>query len=445
MLARIQLAIFAAVIGLLAASPSCGAPSVKQGTPPRSTQLQLTPLPSAMAEAKRMDRDEISDEQPSGFYARRGANVTLTVTRLRTDHKLAVRVGFPSMWEGNNRQQIIPLSNGRNVIRANNLGPLMLIYTHDGNRPDTVDIDVSGASPMPLLVDNQTSAAAWERQLSQFSNAPFVSLVSNRSMITMSMRTYRANPIREPSRAFATINQVINWEDEVAGFDNSLPVHRPTPLRIHYIEDIYTSAGEADNFDMHETKGMIGMVSTNTRDLTDPVELSKKWGIWHETGHTHQQKSWTWGDLTEINVNIFSLYVQSKFGQRSRLYDTSETSKTTLQLAREGLAKGAPDYNAVSDDDNSYFIKLVMFHQLKEAYGWRIFINLHKAVRENPLPASASDSDRIDLFVTQTCRLTGNNLLGFFAKWGLVPSDEAAEAIQAANYPSPRRDPASIF
>ena len=435
-LARVQTAFLAAMIGLMLLSPSYGA---------TRAEFQLMPLPSAAAEAKRMDRDEISDEQPSGLYLNKNDSATIIVTGLRIDHVLAARIGFPSMWEGNNSQQIIALINGRNVIKANNLGPLMFIYTHDGTRAEPVSISVNGASPMPLFIDGQTSAAAWEAQLSKSPDAPFVSLVSSRSMITMSMRTYLANPIDDPAKSFATVNQVINWEDEIAGFDSSQPVHRPTPLRVHYIEDIYTSAAEAENFYMYQTKGMVGMTSGNTRDLTDPRELSKKWGIWHETGHTHQQKSWTWSGLTEINVNVFSLFVQYKFGEPSRLYDADEGSKTTIELARDWLAGGAPDYTSETDDGSDLFIKLVMFHQLKEGYGWNVFADLHKAIRENPLSSDASDSDRVDRFVTQMCNVTGNNLLGFFEKWGLVPSDSAIAEISAANYSAPESDPSKNF
>ena len=204
--------------------------SAKSGA--ASAQFMLMPLPSAGAEALRMDREAISDEQPSGLYLKNGQSIRLMVNGLRNDHAFAVRIGFPAMWAQRNVQQIVQLSNGSNVIKASNLGPLMFIYSHDGNQPRSVAVSVLGGNPMPLYVDGKTGLGAWGRQLNQFAKAPFVSLVSSRSMVTLSMPTYRAHPIVDPARSMAMINRVIGWEDEVAGFDSRKPVHRPTPLLI---------------------------------------------------------------------------------------------------------------------------------------------------------------------------------------------------------------------
>ncbi len=76
---------------------------------------------------------------------------------------------------------------------------------------------------------------------------------------------------------------------------------------------------------MYASNYFIGMKRDNYADLTE--KLDNEWGIWHETGHTHQQYSWTWDSIGEISVNLFSLYVQEKFGLPSRL-NTIEGGET---------------------------------------------------------------------------------------------------------------------
>jgi hypothetical protein len=86
-----------------------------------------------------------------------------------------------------------------------------------------------------------------------------------------------------------------------------------------------------------------------------------------------------------------------------------------------------------------------MFHQLKETYGWELFQDMHQHFRAQPLPEDASDEERVDAFVEASCELTGHDLRGFFARWGLRASDKADARIEAAGLPEPEHDLAAIF
>lgn len=403
----------------------------------------LPSLPTSEAEGLRMQNGGISDAQPAGLFARKGDRVSVRVAGLQKGYKLSVRVGFPPMTGDHNVQQVMPLRNGQNTLTATNVGPLT--FTHSGPiGKGTVAIDVTGAKPMPFFVDGVTSLDGWQSQLRQLAQAPFVTLVSRRSMITMSMPTYRKHPIADPAASLAMIEKVITWEDELAGFDGSAPVHMPTSLRTHYIEDTYASPAEREEFYMYAMGSIVGMLDYNTGDLTDPAMLSKKWGIWHETGHTKQQSSWTWDSLTEINVNLFSLYVQEKFGLPSRVRSGEGDLPPTVDMAQDYLAAGPGNYLEESSRENTYFEKLVMFHQLKQVYGWPVFIRLHKAMREKPGSPDASDQQKANRFISQMCIASGNNLMPFFAQWGLRPDGDAAVDAICTKRPLPKRNIAAI-
>ena len=63
------------------------------------------------------------------------------------------------------------------------------------------------------------------------------------------------------------------------------------------------SADEAKKYYLYASNYFVGMKRENFTDLTE--KLDKEWGIWHEVGHTHQQQSWTWSSIIEVNTNIF--------------------------------------------------------------------------------------------------------------------------------------------
>jgi len=257
---------------------------------------------------------------------------------------------------------------------------------------------------------------------------------------------YSEHPVDDPPATFATINEMIDLQNKLAGFDGKTRRDQPTRLRLHYLVDFRVSKEDRERFHMYATDQFIGMLDDNTEELTDPDQLRREWGIWHETGHTHQQNSWTWDALGEVNVNLFSLYVQEAFGQENRLQVNEDEQPSTLEKARDYLEAGANNMLAeVEGDGDEFFIRLVMFYQLKEAFGWDLFIDLHKHFRAHPLPEDASDQDKADAFVVSMCELTGVDLRPFFDKWGLQASRSAKRKIDAVGYELPEDDLTQIF
>jgi len=191
---------------------------------------------------------------------------------------------------------------------------------------------------------------------------------------------------------------------------------------------------------------LIGMKRDNFTDLTE--KLDKEWGIWHETGHTHQQKSWTWESIGEISVNIFSLYVQEKFGLPSRLGTAEDGEIITFDKARKYLANPNKNYLEKNKADyNELFSKLAMFHQLKTVYGWDSIKKLHQYFRKNPYiyNENETDQDKTNKFIYAMCLITKNNLIPFFKKWGLNVDSVTTGKIKGLNLPLPTVNPAKIF
>lgn len=410
----------------------------------------LKSMTDGQIEAKRTHRMVLCDYQPSGLYVRKGEKITLNVSDLNQDYNLSSMIGFKPMWGNRNKTQENKLRNGINTVTAIQDGILSFIFVkrvgYDTD-PTAVNLQVTGGKAFPLYKLNRSNLANWQNDLKIMTDAPFVQLVSDKVLITIPYRDYLKRPIANLQASFKTIHQVIDWEDEIAGFDNSTPENMRTNNRINYLVDLYSTPKEGESYYMYASNYMIGMKRDNFTDLTE--KLDREWGIWHETGHTHQQHSWTWGSIGEISVNIFSLYVQEKFGLPSRLntIEGGETEKT-FEKARKYLAVPDKNYFEENQDDyNEFFSKLVMFYQLKTVYGWDSIKKLHQYFRKNPYVYNQdeTDQDKANKFIYAMCLITKNNLVPFFKKWGLNVDSATAGKIKGLNLPLPAVDPAKIF
>ena len=408
----------------------------------QSGRYSFTPLPSAEAEMKRMNTImELSDQQPTGRYVRKGETVRVNVGGMPGGYRARAMVGFRRMIGKSSRdQQTARLRNGNNRFVASQNGPLFITITAPAGRPamsTEVEVSIADGKPLPLFVQGRTSMDDWRAQLDRYADAPFVQLVGQQSMITLPRDVFRRDPIADPSATLATIGQVLAMQDTLAGFDGATPADARTPLRAHLVVDFRTSPKERKGVYMYATDQFIGMFADNTADLTDPARLRREWSIWHEVGHTHQQNSWTWDTLAEVSVNLFSLYVQEKMGEPNRLDVPEHDGITPRERARDYLARAARNY--VSDPGGKYeeltSVRLVMFDQLKRAYGWDLFTRLFRYYREHPLPDDVSEANRVDQFVVAMCTVSGNDLRPFFEKWGLRASADAYGKIAALRLP----------
>ncbi len=408
-------------------------------------EYELVSLTDAIKEQVRAQRSVLADYHPTGLYIKKGETFTVNVSTLDTAYKLIALIGFKPLWQGRNKQHEKDLTSGKNSIRASEEGLLFFTFIKKNGldlNPVTTFIKVEGGNAVPFWQMGKTPLAQWEDQLATIRNAPYVQLVSPKVMITIPYENYIKTPIKNLQNSFDTIHKVIDWENECAGFGGNSKEHMPTRLRLHYVVDTYNHNG--DGYYMYTTGYHIGMLRDNFEELTNPRRLATNgWGIWHETGHTNQQPSWTWSAIGEISVNIFSLYVQEKFEQPTPFNKPNSATKgmTLFESAKRYMAIPDKDYNKhLPEDNNPLFTKMMMFWQLKESYGWQVIQNLHKYFREFP-QGQASDQEKISRFIYAMCKITNNDLRGFFHKWGLEPGAATSLRIDSLRLHQPVNDP----
>ncbi len=167
-----------------------------------------------------------------------------------------------------------------------------------------------------------------------------------------------------------------------------------------------------------------------------PLIISEGWGPWHELGHFHQQASWTWKQLGEVTVNIYSLAAERALG----VTPTRLLRENAWPRARRFLGMADKDFN--SDADCDVWVRLCMFRQLWLAYGDYMFHQIHRQTREEN-PVFRNDDEKIRYFLVKVCRVTGHDLSMFFRTWGLHASTTYDE-IATWRLPEPAADLCSL-
>ncbi|HNU06253.1 MAG TPA: M60 family metallopeptidase [Pyrinomonadaceae bacterium] len=403
----------------------------------------------ARTETVRTHRRVLCDYQPAGLWVRRGERFTVDVTEFDPDYKLSTMIGFKPMWEKRNGTQENELREGSNTVTAANDGILSFIFVKRKGfdaEPTTVDVKVTGGKAIPLYVVGETEDADWENDVQNMDDT-YVQLVSDRVLLTLPSRDYVKRPIEDVEAMFETIHKMLDLDDRLAGFDNSSPENMKTRNRINYLVDVYTPAPESNKYYAYTSEYFIGMKRDNFTALTE--DLGTEWGYWHETGHTYQQRSWMFSAIVEVQVNMFSLYVQEKFGLPSKLNNREDSNaRSSFEMARAYIADPNKNYMVINKAAyGEFFTKLVMFHQLKAAYGWDAFTRLQKYFRKQPLVYNPkeTDTDKANKFVHAMCLITKNDLVPFFRKWGLNIDAATTQKIAAMKLPLPRTDPSTIF
>lgn len=229
-------------------------------------QYTLVSQTDGQIESDRTHRMVLADYQPSGLYVRRGEKLGITVSGLKAEYHVSSMIGFKPMWGDHNKTQEDTLKNGINTVAASQDGILSFIFVKTEGYdtvPSTINVKVNGGRAFPLFQLGRSNPANWQNDLRTMTDAQFIQLVSDKALVTITYKDYLKTPITNIPRMFENIHKVIDWEDEVAGFDNSSPENMRSRNRLHYAVDIFATAKERDGWYMYATNYFIGMKRDN--------------------------------------------------------------------------------------------------------------------------------------------------------------------------------------
>jgi len=141
------------------------------------------------------------------------------------------------------------------------------------------------------------------------------------------------------------------------------------------------------------------------------------WGFCHEVGHALQMRpQMTWGGMTEVSNNIFSMYTVIAMGNKSRL-----AAQKNYASARKNIIEADPKKSFL--ECKNVFDRLVPFWQLHLYFSRNgrpdFYADVMEQMRRRPDAGRGDDSIRNQFeFVKICCDVAKLDLTDFFEKWG---------------------------
>ena len=187
------------------------------------------------------------------------------------------------------------------------------------------------------------------------------------------------------------------------------------------------------------------------------------WGFSHEVGHVLQMRPQiTWGGLTEVSTNIFSLYTLGKMGNPSRI-----KRQNNYASARKAIIEADPKISYLAAPN--VFDRLVPFWQLHLYFAANgkpdFYADVMEEMRLRPDAGRGNDSIRNQFeYIKICCDVGKTDLTDFFEQWGFFwvgeltvkdyrtyqfnitqeMVDETKAYIAEKNYPQPTMDVTKI-
>lgn len=362
-----------------------------------------------------------------GLYAAPGAQVIVRAAAAPGANKLQVRIGAHSdnitrrpKWPRMPRiSRTFALATGETTA-ACAFGGLVYLEVgaaSDGAQPVPLQFEVDGAVPAPLFVLGSTDVTAWQQEL-RSAPGPWAELATDKVILTVPSE--RVRTLDDPTAVLQFWNRVLDGAADLA----AQPRQRQRPER--YVADLEISAGA-----MHAGYPIM----THLPAAADMVDIERMqqgpWGLFHELGHNHQQKQWTFAGTGEVTVNLFSLYLcETLCGMGPERAWGGNVVRARTRLQRH-LAAGSKPWDG-DGGKADLSLRLLMYSQLQREFGWPTFTKIFADYRQVPVAARpTSDDARRDEWLLRFSRATGRNLGPFFVAWGLPTSEAAREQVAA--------------
>ena len=368
----------------------------------------------------------LSVNEPTGIYAKENEEINIEI---KGDQSIKAFIGTRAYDKETPTE--FDLKPGKNVILSPNGG---VLYFYNLNDTGEVTATVtSGGSHFPLFILGKHTKKDWDEMLKKYKNPYAVELKGERSLITASYESVQKYmKDTDPKDLMKAHDKAIRIENALSGLsEDGVGVAKAGEHYVQFIEAKYPLASNKYAFDYYT-----GYPDEEIQDVLD-IETFKHdgWGAWHEVGHLHQQVPWNWKGMGETTVNIYSLAVQIAFGNKSRM----EVDKR-YDEAFEYLNQPADKKNFDKSDP------IIMFWQLHLIYGDQFYPKLHQMYRvlsdaDYPLldvGGVITDREKKQLFIYMASKAAGQNLISYFAKWGLHAEADTIEKVNKLQLPEPK-------
>lgn len=364
-------------------------------------------------------------DNPTGICINKGEELIVFVGNTGGENLSLRVIDFDKGIENNNwglKSSTFLLNEGANKIVSDRKGLLYVMY-HTGNaKAKPVKIHIATGQVNGYYNVAKHKPEDWIRLLDKAQDKYF-DLLGHYAHLTFPVSSFRSY-CKDGNRLIQVYDS-ISWLEQK--FTGLYKYERSNTNRMYF----HVDHDMPDGWGAYATTYRTAYPSSSLRELCDAEKLRSTdiWGPAHEVGHLNQlHPGFCWGGMGEVSNNVYAMYVQSAFGNRSRLAE--EKLGIEDSIYRNRYEKGFTEIlaaHALHSTHKDVFCKLIPFWQLELYYAQvkgqtDFYADVHEQLRRYPNPTS--DSEAILAFIRICCDVSGEDLTDFFKSWGLLRAVE---------------------
>ncbi|MGL5787991.1 MAG: M60 family metallopeptidase [Bacteroidales bacterium] len=398
-------------------------------------------------------------ENMTGIYLEAGENVVLTgdlhgrnISLLIPDWERQPTPGFlptkdPEGWSL--KKQEITLREGVNVIYVEKAGNVYLNYFADCvEDAPSVSIHFLTGTVNGYFDSSVHSNEDWKRLLDN-ATGPVLDVKTRYMQLAYPVKFLKQFAYNSGLELAENYDKIMYEQYRFSG-----------AVKYNRIPDKRILARVNYNYYMFRDKdGVAFLGDEKTMDMAINKDVVTNWGVHHEIGHVMQMRpQLTWGGMTEVSNNLFSMFASMQLGAPSRLSNRDIYTKAFGQIPDSGNSKFVM---TIKDP----FHKLVPFWQLHVYFTQKgypdFYADMMEHLRNNPHKGTGNESIKnMHEFMKLCCDLTKTDLTDFFRTWGFFENgvydigdysnykfnisqqdmDDLKQYISDKNYPKPAID-----
>jgi len=396
-----------------------------KGTYPREFRIQdyrAWPHPDDWAKVNKTSTLSLLDN-PTGISVNDGDELIAFVGETG-GHPISLKVQDLNKpgGDGYYNASYYPLSPGVNKMKVRNKGLVYLFYhTSDWQTAPLIKIHFATGKVNGYFDSKKHQATDWTRLINAATDAYF-DVLGEHAHLTFPSNDLKIYAGNNGEKLISTYDDLVRMEKEFLGL---MKYNRPTVNRA-YFHAMYTSYMYSTSY---RTAYNISGEDVK-RTILDWKQLKiSPWGPAHEMGHTFQTRpGFKWHGMTEVTNNVLSLYVQTQWGNASRL-ETENLGRYNNRYEKAYQHSFIKNIPYPGEED--VFCKLVSLWQLQLYFAdvrglGDLYKDLYGKIRTSPDMATYEEQQLE--FVKMMCDITKTDLTGFFAKWGyLQPFDKMVD------------------
>ncbi|MDR0332759.1 MAG: M60 family metallopeptidase [Dysgonamonadaceae bacterium] len=384
----------------------------------RIAEYKAWPHPDDWARVNKTSTLSLLDN-PTGISVSEGEDLIVFVGNTH-GHTLSLKVQNLNRPNGdgyNDGSSYYPLSRGVNKLRMRNRGLVYLFYhTSDYQTALPVKVHFASGRVNGYFDSQKHQASDWRKYLDAAIDDNF-DVIGEHAHLTFPTSAFRTHAANNGPALIDAYDDLVRLQKEFMGL---MKYNRPTINR-NYFHVMYHSF-------MYATSYRTAYNATTLADIlnVNTLKTTAVWGPAHEVGHTFQTRpGFRWTGMTEVTTNVHSLWVQTEWGNPSRI-ETENMGRYSNRYEKafhNAFVKRIPH-----PAEEDVFCKLVSLWQLQLYFAnvrgqVGTYKDLYEKVRTSP-DLSTAGEQQLE-FVRMMSDITQTNLIDFFQKWGyLSPYDE---------------------